>query len=157
MSEQSSTPTPEEARRALAVADRSAVVTDSDRSRLQWGTVIVAFAIALLIISLRLTTGDPAASDRVQVVGFWVSMAVYIGMIVVSMLAFRGASSAPRGFRNRYLAGFMVSMCVYLAYVALQVWMGEERGVPWAVTAVAAVAALIPGLVAARSYRTLGR
>lgn len=156
MTDQFSSPTPDEARRALSAAETTRVVTSADTARLQRGTLLVVLAISGLIVAMRLTTGNHGAPRWLSTGGFWVSITLYIGVILLGMLVFRKVRAMPRGFMNRYAGAFMVSMAIYLAYVLVQADL-DDRAIPWPWTIATAVAAAIPGLVAVRSIRTLGR
>ncbi|WP_019200370.1 hypothetical protein [Tsukamurella sp. 1534] len=147
-------PTPDEARRTLAEAEGLTVATVSDRERLERGLIGIAVAVGLLIPALRLTVGNPEAPTWFRAGGMVVAMALYLVAIMVAVITMRRASASPRGFTLRYNLGLAATMLIYAAYVALQSVRGDAA-IGWTWTILAAVAAVTPALLAARSISKL--
>lgn len=154
MTEHFSNPTPDEARRALAHAAGASVATSADRARLERGLLAIGLAVAALVLALRLTIGNLDAPGWFRFGGFGVVMALYVVAIIVAVLAMRRAAASPRGFTLRYNLGLGFTMLFYVAYVVAQS-VRVDDAVPWMWTVLAALATMVPALLAAHSISRL--
>ncbi|CAM3775713.1 hypothetical protein ACXYTP_06160 [Tsukamurella ocularis] len=153
MTERFANPTPDEARRALALADRASVATPADRRRLERGLIAIGLAVAVLLLALRFTVGDPDAPQWFRSGGMVVVLGFYLIAIVVATVSMRRASAAPRGFTLRYSLGLGLTMLLYAAYVVVQSVRADA--VPWPWTITAALVTMTPALLGARAISTL--
>ena len=155
MTENFANPTPEEARRALALAGSTgaSVATPADRDRLERGLIAIGVAVAGLVLALRLTVGNPDAPEWFRIGGLVIVLALYLVAIAVATVSMRRASAAPRGFTVRYNLGLGLTMLLYAAYVVVQSVSADA--IPWPWTVVAAMLTLTPALLGARSISTL--
>lgn len=146
--------TPEEARRVLSVADEATVATPQDRERLERGLIQISLAVGALMLALRFTVGAPDAPGWLRQGGFGVAMALYVVAIVASVITMRRAKAAPRGFTSRYTVGLFGTMFLYAVYVVVIVGTDDSPlALGW--TVFAAVVAMTPALLAARSISRL--
>ncbi len=154
MTERFTSPTPEEARRALAQADAASLATPGDRTRLERGLIVIGVAVAALVPALRLTVGNPGAPSGFRFGGLIAVMVVYVVVIVWAVFAMRRASAAPRGFSLRYNLGLGLTMALYAAYVIVSSARGDDA-VSWLWVIVWAVFTMTPALLAAHSISKL--
>ncbi|TWS18164.1 hypothetical protein FK529_16790 [Tsukamurella asaccharolytica] len=154
MTDNTASPTPEEARRALDLADRASVATPADRTRLVRGLVAIGLAVGALVLALRLTVGNPDAPQWFRLGGLFVVTALYLVAVAAATILMRRASAAPRGFTLRYNLGLGVTMLLYAVYVAVPSVRGDDA-LPWPWAIAAALVTVIPALLGARAISTL--
>ncbi|MBS4100778.1 hypothetical protein [Tsukamurella paurometabola] len=154
MTEHYANPTPEEARSALARADRASVATPADRDRLERGLITIGLAVGALVPALRVTVGNPDAPGWFRLGGLAVVVLLYLAAIAIAVAGMRRASAAPRGFTLRYHLGLGGTMALYAGYVVLQSARGEDA-LAWHWTITAALVTTIPALLGARAISKL--